>query len=64
MQPSGIIALWTGETGDHRGALALMEQLLPDLTRVLGPDHPHTLTIRSNIAYLSKKGSPHRSVGG
>jgi hypothetical protein len=28
----------------------LFQALLPDQTRVLGADHPHTLTTRNNIA--------------
>ena len=41
---------WTGRAGDARGALELFTALLPDRQRVLGPDHPDTLTTRSNIA--------------
>ncbi|MDD2669537.1 tetratricopeptide repeat protein [Zoogloea sp.] len=44
------IAHWTGQSGDAGSALALCELLLPDVRRVLGPDHPGTLTTRSNIA--------------
>jgi hypothetical protein len=29
----------------------LFRELLPDRVRVIGLDHPDTLTIRSNIAY-------------
>jgi hypothetical protein len=28
-----------------------MEELLTDRLRVLGPDHPHTLTARRHLAY-------------
>ena len=45
------IASWTGECGDTREALRLFQALLPDQERVLGPDHPDTLTTRNNIAY-------------
>ena len=41
---------WTGQCGDPAGALRLFQELLPDQVRVLGPDHPDTLTTRSNIA--------------
>ncbi|MGW2112625.1 tetratricopeptide repeat protein, partial [Streptomyces sp. NPDC001948] len=33
------------------GAAAAFEELLADRLRVLGPDHPDTLTTRSNLAY-------------
>ena len=32
-------------------AIALYEQVLADRTRVLGPDHPDTLSSRNNLAY-------------
>ena len=32
-------------------ALRLHVELLPDRERVLGPDHPDTLTTRHNVAY-------------
>jgi hypothetical protein len=32
-------------------AAAASEELLTDQLRVLGPDHPHTLTTRNNLAY-------------
>jgi len=41
----------TGETGDARGALRLFAELLPAMERVLGRDHPSTLTTRNNIAH-------------
>lgn len=34
------VASWTGNYGDPCRALTLLEQLLPDLTRVLGPWRP------------------------
>ena len=36
---------------DAAGALRLAQELLPDLVRVLGPDHPNTLTTRADIAH-------------
>ena len=33
------------------GAAAALEQLLPDVLRVLGLDHPHTLITRANFAH-------------
>ena len=37
--------------GDAREALRLFTELLPDQERVLGRDHPDTLTTRNNIAH-------------
>ena len=36
------------------GRLRLFRELLPDQERVLGPDHPDTLTTRNNIACLDR----------
>jgi hypothetical protein len=36
------------------GALRLFQEMLPDLVRVLGPDHPDTLRTRSSIAYCTE----------
>ena len=44
------IAYWTGHSGDEAAALALYQELLPDLEQVLGPRHHDTLDTRSNIA--------------
>ena len=41
---------WTGEAGDAQQALRLFAELLPDQERVLGRDHPDTLTTRGDIA--------------
>jgi hypothetical protein len=48
-----LAANWTGYCGDGAWALRLSQELLPDIERVLGPDHPDTLATRSNIAYLN-----------
>ena len=37
-------------SGDHAGALAAYPTLLTDKVRVLGADHPDTLTTRHQIA--------------
>jgi len=42
--------------GNHRGgwlsqAVVLLERVLADRERTLGPDHPHTLASRANLAY-------------
>ena len=41
---------WRGRAGDPAGAAAALQDLLTDQLRVLGPDHPHTLTARNNLA--------------
>ncbi|MFV2099381.1 NB-ARC domain-containing protein, partial [Micromonospora sp. LOL_014] len=41
-----------GSTGQVESAAAAFAGLLTDSLRVLGPDHPGTLTIRNNLAYL------------
>ena len=37
-------------TGRMDDAIALHERNLADRTRILGPDHPDTLTSRNNLA--------------
>jgi len=39
-------------SGEPAAAVIELEELLPHLTRVLGPDHPSTLAARSNLAYF------------
>ncbi|WP_190287974.1 tetratricopeptide repeat protein [Marichromatium sp. AB31] len=41
-----------GESGKLKEALNSLQALLPDYTRILGPEHPDTLNTRHNIAYL------------
>jgi hypothetical protein len=59
--PPDILALrsnlgfWRGEAGDAAGAFAELEMLLPEMLRVLGPDHLDTLKTRSNIAFWRTK---------
>ncbi|MEU0382767.1 tetratricopeptide repeat protein, partial [Streptomyces cyaneofuscatus] len=38
------------ELGRHQEAVDLHQRTLTDYERVLGPDHPNTLTSRSNLA--------------
>jgi len=38
----------SGILGAHQ--IALHEQTLADMSRILGPDHPHTLQSRNNLA--------------
>jgi hypothetical protein len=40
------VAGWTGEAGDAAAARDLLAELLASYERVLGPDHPDTLTAR------------------
>ncbi|MFV2095784.1 tetratricopeptide repeat protein [Micromonospora sp. LOL_014] len=46
-----------GKAGDAAGAETAFEQLLCDCLRVMGPDHPHTLTTRSNLAHWQRQSS-------
>ena len=39
-----------GHSGNTNEAITVYEQVLVDRLRVLGPDHPHTLTTRHNLA--------------
>ena len=50
------IAALDRRVGDAREALRLFTALLPDMERVLGRDHPDTLTTRNNIAALDRRG--------
>ncbi|MFE4208752.1 tetratricopeptide repeat protein [Streptomyces goshikiensis] len=44
------IAEWTAPRGNPRRAAALLEGVLTDRLRVLGPEHPHTLATRLDVA--------------
>ncbi|MFF0706192.1 FxSxx-COOH system tetratricopeptide repeat protein [Streptomyces tendae] len=44
------LAHWLGKGGDETGAVAVIEQLLPDIERVWGPDDPNTLSARIDLA--------------
>jgi hypothetical protein len=46
----GCLARRTGQAGDMAGARDLLAAPLPDRERVLGPDHPATLTTRASLA--------------
>ena len=45
------LARWTGQAGDAAGARDQYAALLPVRERVLGPEHPDTLTARGNLAH-------------
>jgi hypothetical protein len=48
-----------GEAGQPGQAAAQYRDLLDDIVRVLGPDHPDTLAARANHAYmLGEAGQP------
>jgi hypothetical protein len=46
-------AYWSGEAGDAAGARDRFAALVPVLERVVGAEHPDTLTARHNLAYLT-----------
>jgi DNA-binding SARP family transcriptional activator len=46
-----VLAYWTGTSGDFFQARELAAAVTDDMTRVLGPDHMHTLWARSGLAY-------------
>jgi hypothetical protein len=39
------------QSGRQHQAASQFRDLLTDYLRVLGPDHPHTLTVRDQLAY-------------
>ena len=49
------LAWSTGEAGDVAGARDQFAALLPVRERVLGLEHPDTLTTRRNLAYWTIK---------
>ena len=51
MQGADAIARAYVSTGHLSEAIALLEQVLTDCVRVLGEDHPDTLTSRNKLAY-------------
>ena len=44
------LANWRGIVGDAAGASAALKELLRDDLKLLGPDHPDTLTTRASLA--------------
>ena len=55
------LARWTWMAGDAAGARDQLATLLRICQRVLGPEHPLTQTIRSNLALLIRVASTGRS---
>jgi hypothetical protein len=50
-----LLARWRGEAGDATGAATAYAELLTDRLRVLGPDHPRTLTTRQELAHWRRR---------
>jgi hypothetical protein len=49
------LAAWTADAGDPAVGRDMLAGLLPVRERVLGPDHPDTLTTRRQLAYWTEK---------
>ncbi|MFF2235709.1 tetratricopeptide repeat protein, partial [Streptomyces anulatus] len=51
------------KTGEPARSATLLQELIPDYTRALGPNHPHTLLARHNHAVsVREAGEPKRSA--
>jgi hypothetical protein len=50
-----ILARWTGEAGDAAGARDLLAAVLPVLERVLGAEHPGTISVRTELARWTRQ---------
>ncbi|MEV0530580.1 NB-ARC domain-containing protein [Kitasatospora sp. NPDC050463] len=48
------LAHWRGRSGDRRGAVALLSDLLNEQLRVLRPDHPDLVTTQQALTYWQK----------
>jgi hypothetical protein len=49
------LAHWRGQAGDPAGAAAALDELLTERLRILGPDHPDTVTTRHHLAYWRRQ---------
>ncbi|MER5638092.1 NB-ARC domain-containing protein [Kitasatospora sp. NPDC002227] len=49
------LARWRGQSGDPRGAVALLSDLLNEQLRVLRPDHPDLATTRQALTYWQEQ---------
>ena len=47
------IASFLGSSGNYPAARDLFQRVLNALVQVSGPEHPHTLTVRANLAYYA-----------
>lgn len=55
---ASTLAYLFGEQGDEPGASALYSEVLAMQSRILGPDHPETLTTKANLAAtMSRQGN-------
>jgi tetratricopeptide (TPR) repeat protein len=55
---ASTLAYLFGEQGDEAGAIALYSEVLAMQSRILGPDHPETLTTKANLAAtMSRQGN-------
>ncbi|MEV1049287.1 tetratricopeptide repeat protein, partial [Streptomyces sp. NPDC049916] len=50
------------DLGEHRQAADLLQQVVSDSERILGPDHPHTLSSRNNLASSLSDLGEHRQA--
>jgi hypothetical protein len=53
----GSVAVNARHGADHEAAIIELEALLPEMARVLAPDHLDTLTTRHNLAHWPDKAS-------
>jgi hypothetical protein len=54
----GQLAFWTGQGGDPAAARDQYAALLPVDERILGPEHPQTVTARANLARWTEHAEP------
>jgi hypothetical protein len=57
--PSEHLARWRSEAGDPLEAVAELEQLLAEVLREWGADHPATLAVRNNLGRLRDEAGDH-----
>ena len=54
-EPATTSPTWLGRAGRVDNAIEQLTTLLDDQTRILGPDHPNTLTTRNNLDLLRER---------
>jgi hypothetical protein len=62
LMATGDLAHYTGKAGAPAGARKQSAALLPVAERALGPEHPTTRLVRSNLAYWTGKANRRRNV--